>query len=74
MTLLQDDRLIRITTNLGENAFVVLAFSGTEKICGLFSFDLILASEKNDITFEQLAGRNTTVAIKSSNRDKRFFL
>jgi type VI secretion system secreted protein VgrG len=73
MTLLQDDRLIRITTNLGENAFVVLAFSGTEKICGLFSFDLILASEKNDITFEQLAGRNTTVAIKSSNRDKRFF-
>jgi type VI secretion system secreted protein VgrG len=73
MTLLQDDRLIRITTNLGENAFVVLSFTGTEKISGLFSFDLLLASEQNDITFEQLAGKHATVAIGSSNGDKRFF-
>jgi uncharacterized protein involved in type VI secretion and phage assembly len=63
MTLLQDDRLIRISTNLGENAFVVLSFIGTEKISGLFSFDLLLASEQNDIRFEQLAGKNATVAI-----------
>ena len=73
MTLLQDDRLIRISTNLGENAFVVLSFIGTEKISGLFSFDLLLASEQNDIRFEQLAGKNATVAIGSSDGDKRFF-
>ncbi len=73
MTLLQDDRLIRISTNLGEDAFVVLSFTGTEKISGLFSFDLLLASEQNDIRFEQLAGKNATVAIGSSDGEKRFF-
>jgi hypothetical protein len=52
---------------------VVLSFTGTEKISGLFSFDLLLASEQNDISFEQLAGKNATVAIGSSDGDKRFF-
>ncbi|MBR9981352.1 MAG: type VI secretion system tip protein VgrG, partial [Desulfatitalea sp.] len=73
MTLLQTDRLIRIATALGDDAFVVRSFAGTEKISGLFSFDLMLASERADITFEQLAGKNVTVSIGSSDGDQRFF-
>lgn len=73
MTLLQTDRLIRIATALGEAAFVVRAFTGAETVSGLFSFELVLASTRDDITFAQLAGKNTTVAIGSADGEQRFF-
>ena len=73
MTLSQNDRLIRIATPLDDDAFIVLSFSGTEEISALFNFELILASERNDITFDQLAGKSVTVSIRSSDGGERFF-
>jgi uncharacterized protein involved in type VI secretion and phage assembly len=51
MSLSQTDRLIRIDTALGPDAFIVLSFTGHEQISELFSFQLQLASQINDITF-----------------------
>ncbi len=73
MPISQTDRLVRIATPLEENTFVVLSFGGIEEISELFSFDLKLASERSDITYEQLAGQNITVAIRSSDGAERFF-
>ncbi len=73
MNLSQTGRLIRIATPLGEDTLLVLSFSGAENLSKPFLFDLRMASEKNDITFEQLAGKNVTVAIRSANGGKRFF-
>jgi type VI secretion system secreted protein VgrG len=73
MTVLQTDRLIRIATALDEQTFVVLSFSGSEQISGLFAFNLELASERSDIAFDQLAGTNATVAVGSSDGTQRFF-
>jgi type VI secretion system secreted protein VgrG len=73
MALSQTDRLIRIATPLGEDTFVVLSFNGFEEISDLFSFKLELASERSDIAFEQLAYKNVTVGIKSSDGSERFF-
>lgn len=73
MGLSQTDRLMRITTPLDENTFVVLSFTGTESLSKPFLFDLQLASEKSDITFDQLAGKSVTVAIRSADRSERFF-
>jgi len=73
MTLLQTDRLIRIATPLGKDDLVVLSFSGTEQMSGLFAFELKMAAERADITFEQLAGKNVTVAIGSADGGQRFF-
>ena len=73
MAISQTDRLIRIATPLGDNAFIVLSFAGKEEISELFSFKLELASERNDITFDQLAGKNVTVSIASSDKRERFF-
>lgn len=73
MAISQDDRLIRIATPLGEEAFIVLSFDGTEAVSKMFNFSLELASERNDITFEQMAGGNVTVRIRSANSQDRLF-
>jgi type VI secretion system secreted protein VgrG len=73
MTLSQTNRLIRIATPLGNDAFIVASFSGTEEISELFEFELQLVSKQNNITFGQLAGKNVTVAIRSSDGSERFF-
>jgi type VI secretion system secreted protein VgrG len=73
MPVSQQDRLVRIATALGENTLIVLSFTGVEEISGLFNFRLELASERSDITFGQLAGKNVTVSIKSSDGGVRYF-
>lgn len=73
MALSQTDRLIRIATPLGENTFIVVSFTGSEHVSQDFLFDLQLVSERNDITFDQLAGKNVTVGIRSSDKSERFF-
>ena len=57
MTLLQTDRLIRIATPLGKDDLVVLSFSGTEQVSGLFAFELKMASERADITLSSWPAR-----------------
>jgi type VI secretion system secreted protein VgrG len=73
MAISQDDRLIRIATPLGDDTFIVLSFTGEEKLAGLFRFKLELASERSDITFDQLAGKNVTVGLKSADETQRYF-
>ncbi|KJS33385.1 MAG: hypothetical protein VR64_00835 [Desulfatitalea sp. BRH_c12] len=72
MALSQQHRMIRIATPLGEDAFIVLSFSGVEGISRYVNFALMLASGKNDITFDQLAGKNVTVGIASSDGKNAF--
>ena len=72
MTISQTDRLIRIATPLGDNTLIMLSISGNEKISALFEFQLELASERNDITFEQLAGQAVTIGIKSADSTERY--
>ncbi len=73
MAISQNNRLIRISTPLGDNTFIVLSFAGIEEISELFSYKLELASERSDITFDELAGKNVTIAIRSSDKTERFF-
>ncbi|MEJ2158408.1 MAG: type VI secretion system tip protein TssI/VgrG [Desulfobacteraceae bacterium] len=73
MALSQKDRLIRIATPLGDNAFVVFSMDAIEEISAPFSIMLELASERNDITFDMLAGKNVTISVRSSDKTERFF-
>ncbi|MGD8845320.1 MAG: type VI secretion system tip protein TssI/VgrG, partial [Desulfobacteraceae bacterium] len=73
MALSQNDRLIRISSPLGENTFIVTSFAGNEEVSEMFSFKLELASQRSDITFDQLAGKNVTVGIKASDSAIRYF-
>lgn len=64
--------MMRIATPLGTDTFDVLSFSGTEAISKLFSFEIELVSKKSQITFEQMAGQNVTVGIRTG-KTERFF-
>lgn len=67
------DCAIRITTHLGKDVFEVLSFSGTEYISKLYSFELQLVSKHSDLNFDQLGGKNVTVAIRSFDGAEHFF-
>ena len=71
MTISQTDRFLRIATPLGDNTLIMLSISGSEEISELFEFQLDLASERNDISFEQLAGQVVTIGIRSSDGSER---
>lgn len=73
MAISQAERMIRIKTPLADDPFVVLSFEGTEAISKLYTYHLQLASEKNNIAFEQLAGKSVTVGIKSADGSERYF-
>ena len=64
MALSQTNRLLQVTTPLGESALVVTGFRGTEQISQLFSFELdLIANNSTTIDFCQLVGKDITLAV-----------
>jgi len=64
MPLSQANRLLQVTTPLGENKLVVTGFRGTEQIGHLFSFELdLIADNSITIDFNQLVGKEMTLAV-----------
>ncbi|MCK7512041.1 MAG: contractile injection system protein, VgrG/Pvc8 family [Desulfobacterales bacterium] len=68
MTLTQENRLLSITTPLGEETLLLTGFSGSEGISQPFSFELTLASEDTDINPRDIIGQSVTVSIGLSGR------
>ncbi len=69
----QQERLIALTTPLGEDALLLAAFSGQEAISRLFSFDLDLLSEKGSIDFAQIIGKKVTITVTQADKTPRYF-
>jgi type VI secretion system secreted protein VgrG len=69
----QENRPMRITTPLGGNALLVASFSGTEGISRLFSFDVELLSENNNIDFSQIIGKAVTINLRLADGSDRYF-
>jgi type VI secretion system secreted protein VgrG len=69
----QEERLIALTTPLGEDVLLLAGFSGHEGISRLFSFNLDLLSEKGPITFSDIIGKNVTISITQSDNSPRYF-
>src|ERR1700744_2866422 len=69
----QKERLIALTTPLGEDALLLAAFIGQEGISRLFSFQLDLLSEKGNINFASIIGKNVTISITKSDNSQRYF-
>ncbi len=64
MALSQTNRLLQVTTPLGETALVVTGFRGTEHISHLFSFELdLIADNSTTIDFSQLVGKEMTLSV-----------
>ena len=69
----QQERLIALTTPLGEDALLLAAFSGQEAISRLFRFDLDLLSEKGSIDFAQIVGKKVTITVTQADKTPRYF-
>jgi type VI secretion system secreted protein VgrG len=73
MPYFQQERLIALTTPLGEDVLLLGGFSGHEAISRLFSFQLDLLSEKGPIDFAQIIGKKVTIRVTQSDKTERYF-
>jgi len=72
MPLSQANRLLQVTTPLGEDKLVVTGFRGTEQISHLFSFELdLIADNSTTIDFSQLVGKEMTLAVAYTRRTRQ---
>jgi type VI secretion system secreted protein VgrG len=63
-SLSQTNRLLQVTTPLGEKTLVIVGFRGTETISRLFSFELdLVADNSTPIDFAKLIGKPITLAV-----------
>jgi type VI secretion system secreted protein VgrG len=69
----QQERLIALTTPLGEDVLLLAGFSGHEAISRLFSFQLDLLSEQGPIDFAKIIGKNVTIRVTQSDKTERYF-
>jgi type VI secretion system secreted protein VgrG len=73
-SLIQEARLLELTTPLGPNALVVNGLSGSESLSGLFRLRLdLLAPVKNSIKASQLLRQPVSVSILSDGDKVRYF-
>src|SRR6202035_3326337 len=68
----QEERLIALTTPLGEDVLLLAGFSGHEGISRLFSFNLDLLSEKGPVNFSDIIGKNVTIAVTQYDQTPRY--
>ncbi|NOR24388.1 MAG: type VI secretion system tip protein VgrG [Desulforhopalus sp.] len=68
----QDNRLLTIDTPLGPDVLLLNDFRGDEGLSNLFSFELKLLSENHNIHFEDIIGKNVTVAIDLADGSRRY--
>jgi type VI secretion system secreted protein VgrG len=74
MAYTQENRLLKLDTPLGADVLLLQGFTGHEGISRLFSFELDLLSEKNDINFKDIVGQSVTIRVLlSDGSTERYF-
>lgn len=69
----QENRLLAVDTPLGRNELLLTGFHGREQLSGLFAFELKMFSERHDISFKDIIGKNVSVSIMHADGSKRYF-
>lgn len=71
--LKQAERPIGLETPLGQDTLALTAFSGEERMSGLFRFELQMLSEEGDIKPNQIVGQPVDFYVKHPDDEKRYF-
>jgi type VI secretion system secreted protein VgrG len=70
----QAGRPLAVTTPLGEDVLLLVAFKGHEAISQLFSFKLeLLAEDSSKVKFDKLLGKPITITLRMSEERERYF-
>jgi type VI secretion system secreted protein VgrG len=72
MAYTQENRLLSVTTPLGEDVLLLRGLTGQEGLSQLFHFGLDLASENPAIPFDQMVGQRVTIAMLLADGSKRY--
>lgn len=68
----EDPVFLKLDTPLDKTSLVLKKFSGQEKISEPYEFDLLMLSEKKDLSFEELVGKEVAVTLECGP-NKRYF-
>lgn len=71
--LTQDSQPLAISTPLGKDAMLLTGFTGLERMSSLFSFELELASEREEIDPSSLVGKPVSFRIVRHDGRQRHF-
>lgn len=69
----QKNRLLSLTTSLGENTLIPTSFTGIESFSNLFEFKIIAVSTQDNITPDQILGQSATLSISRPQEQPREF-
>jgi len=69
----QQSREVAINTPLGEDALLIQSMSGSEQMGRLFSYNVSLLSEKEEIKIDDIIGQNVTIRLEVSEDVTRYF-
>jgi type VI secretion system secreted protein VgrG len=72
-TYTQDARPIALETPLGKDILLLAGFSGSEEISRLYSLELDLVSERDDIAPADIVGKNVTFFLTLIDGSTRYF-
>ncbi|MEQ9408991.1 MAG: type VI secretion system tip protein TssI/VgrG [Fuerstiella sp.] len=71
--LVQDRRAIGVETPLGKDKLALTAFTGEERLSGLFNFDLHLISDEASIKPDEIVGKQIDFYVLFPDEEKRYF-
>ncbi len=73
MALLQENRLLKLSTPLGEDALLLTAFHGNEQLSRLFQFQLDMIADTTSIAAADIVGKNVTFSVELTDGSPRYF-
>ena len=73
MAMTQKNRLLNLTTPLGDDVLLLTSFSGNEEMSRLFSFQLQMISDNNAITASDIVGKDVTFSVRLPDDSFRHF-
>ncbi len=68
----QTDRLLQLTTPLGQDVLIPIGLDGAEGLSELFAFTVEMTSTNAGITADQLLGKSATLKIRRPDDDPRY--
>ena len=71
--LAQDNRPIGVETPLGSNKLALSAFTGEERMSGLFQFDLQMVSDESSIKPADIVGKQVDFWVRHQDEEERYF-
>jgi type VI secretion system secreted protein VgrG len=69
----QQQRLLKVSSSLGQDVLLLRAFSGREEMSRLFRYQLELLSQNYAITAPDIVGQGVTFSVNHFDKEPRFF-